>query len=278
VKAARDDWRKKNAARIYELNRAWMLRAGWVPKPAKVREHDSAKANKPCRKCGAIDRYPSGGCKPCALIKKREYAIKNAEKIKANRDKWRAKNATRIYELARARLARLGLLEVPKSAGSEVRTRKPHTDKSCRKCGAVDRDPSGGCRPCGVARNLEYRAKNADKVKAYLAENADKVRRQRQNRRARLAGAGVLSEGICEALHAAQMGRCACCGLSLGVDYDLDHVMPLALGGLNIDANMQLLMARCNGRKLAKHPEQYAKERGFSYWPARDWASVTRAQ
>ena len=80
-----------------------------------------------------------------------------------------------------------------------------------------------------------------------------------------------MSEGICERLHAEQTGRCACCGLPLGIDYDLNHVMPLALGGLNIDANMQLLTARCNGRKLAK-------ERGFSYWPARDWASVTRAQ
>lgn len=99
---------------------------------------------------------------------------------------------------------------------------------------------------------------------------------QRQNRRARLAGAGVLSEGICEALHVIQAGRCACCGKPLGVVYDLDHIMPLALGGLNVDANMQLLTARCNGRKLAKHPEKYAKERGFCYWPPRDWATVTR--
>jgi len=111
-----------------------------------------------------------------------------------------------------------------------------------------------------------------------MAENADKIRRQRQNRRARLAGAGVLSEGICEALHVIQAGRCACCGKPLGTDYDLDHIMPLALGGLNVDENMQLLTARCNGRKLAKHPEDYAKAQGFCYWPPRDWASVTRAR
>ena len=33
--------------------------------------------------------------------------------------------------------------------------------------------------------------------------------------------------------------------------------MPLALGGLNEDSNMQLLTARCNLQKSAAHPDEY---------------------
>ena len=238
---------------------------------------------KPCRKCGSTERYPSGGCKPCGIIANRERRKARPAEVKANRDKWRAKNASRIYEKARAWVLRTGWK--PKAA-TRPRPKRPRAQKvsivnrPCKKCGAVDRYDNGNCKPCAVARKRTYNAKNAARVEAnrkrYLAENADKVRRMRQNRRARLAGAGVLSDGICERLHVIQAGRCACCGKPLGVDYDLDHIMPLALGGLNVDANMQLLTARCNGRKLAKHPEQYAKERGFNYWPVRDWLSVTR--
>lgn len=234
---------------------------------------------KPCRKCGSTERYPSGGCKPCGVIANRERRKARPAEVKANRDKWRAKNASSIYEKARARLARLGILPSQKSANGRVYLKSP-ADGSCAHCGATERYPSGACKPCRVAKNIEYREKNAAKVlenqRRYLAKNPDKCHRMSQNRRARLTGAGVLSEGLCERLHAMQCGRCACCGKQLGVNYELDHMMPLALDGLNVDANMQLLTARCNGRKLAKHPEQYAKERGFSYWPPRDWLSVTR--
>lgn len=224
---------------------------------------------KKCRKCGAEDRLPSGDCRPCSHVRKREYLHKNSERIKLLRKVWRAKNASRILEN-----------ENKKRALEGRPARKSQKDKSCIKCGSTKRYKNGCCAPCTVVRNKEYREKNADKVldiqRRYILKNADKVRRQRQNRRARLSGAGVLSDGICERLHVGQRGYCACCGTPLGVDYELDHIMPLALGGLNVDANMQLLTARCNGRKLAKHPEQYAKERGFSYWPPRDWLSVTR--
>lgn len=239
---------------------------------------------KPCRKCGSTERYPSGGCKPCGVEKNRELRKMRPDEVKVRRDKWRAKNASRIYELNRAWMLRTGWKQKPvgvKLPSARGQYKKlPISEQPCRKCGTINRLPSGACKPCQLIRARAYNAKNAARVEAnrkrYLAENADKCRQQRQNRRARLAGAGVLSDGICERLHAIQCGRCACCGKPLGADYDLDHIMPLALDGLNVDANMQLLTARCNGRKLAKHPEQYAKERGFCYWPPRDWSSVTR--
>lgn len=112
----------------------------------------------------------------------------------------------------------------------------------------------------------KWRAANPEQVKAYNAKwlraNTAKRREYAQNRRARIGG-DKLSPGLVEKLFHLQRGRCACCSARLLKSYHLDHIMPLALGGRNVDANMQLLNQRCNNRKHAKHPVAYMQERGF---------------
>ena len=44
---------------------------------------------------------------------------------------------------------------------------------------------------------------------------------------------------------------------------ELDHIVPLALGGLNKDENIQLLRAVCNLNKGRKNPIAFMQERGF---------------
>lgn len=72
-----------------------------------------------------------------------------------------------------------------------------------------------------------------------------------------------MSSGLAIRLYKLQRGKCACCGLPLGDDYHLDHIMPLALGGTNTDDNIQLLRAKCNMQKSAKHPVDFMQQRGF---------------
>jgi len=85
-----------------------------------------------------------------------------------------------------------------------------------------------------------------------------------RNRRARKKGnGGKLSPNIKIKLYELQRGRCACCRQPLGADYHLDHIMPLALGGQNVDSNMQLLRAVCNLSKGAKHPVDYMQRKGM---------------
>lgn len=141
-----------------------------------------------------------------------------------------------------------------------------------------------------VAKIAEYRAANKNSIKQKAAEyrasrrdqlresqrirrmekpeeskrlNAQRYQRNPEankmgsfRRRARKAG-GKLSKGLTQRLYAQQNGLCACCGQPLGEKYHLDHIMPLALGGLNEDSNMQLLTARCNLQKSAAHPDEY---------------------
>lgn len=59
-----------------------------------------------------------------------------------------------------------------------------------------------------------------------------------------------------------QMGLCVYCKADLTVSTpQIDHIMPLALGGMNIDSNIQLLCKPCNSAKWAKHPDDFIKEK-----------------
>lgn len=147
-----------------------------------------------------------------------------------------------------------------------------------------------------AVRKAKYQANNRDKIKqygvAYHVANAEKIRArvttwQKANpekakansvkwkaahpeslrlnghtRRAREFG-GRLSKGLAHKLYVLQSGKCACCYGHLREIYDLDHIMPLALGGLNEDRNIQLLHPECNGKKHAKHPIDFMQSLGF---------------
>ena len=171
----------------------------------------------------------------------------------------------------------------------EVKSLAEFGKNACAKDGLQNR-----CKPCHVlavkesrekrpwvrdanrakhmARELEknraYKAANKEKhladATAWRLANPEKRRIHHQNRRARIrAAGGELSVGLAKRLHNLQRGKCACCGLQLGDDYQLDHIMPLALGGTNTDDNIQLLRRQCNSFKRAKHPIEFMQYRGF---------------
>ena len=116
------------------------------------------------------------------------------------------------------------------------------------------------------ARNARWRAENADHKKEYQEKyhqaNKGAHKARNANRRAKQAG-NKLSPGLEKRLFRLQKGKCACCGLALGDDFHMDHVMPLALGGSNTDDNMQLLRSVCNLQKHARHPVEYMQSKGF---------------
>lgn len=118
------------------------------------------------------------------------------------------------------------------------------------------------------ANNSKWYAEHTEKVRAavakWQAENPGSVRIIKQNRRARkIEAGGKLSPNLADRLFKLQKGKCACCGLPLGKDYHLDHIMPLALGGSNTDDNIQLLRSTCNQQKHAKHPVDFMQSRGY---------------
>lgn len=162
-------------------------------------------------------------------VRARCYA-KHREQNLAYAEKYRAENAERIREAQRGR-------------GYSKTYRQRHPEKS-------------------RAISAAWKAANPERRKAtqaaYLQNNLERNRAHQQNRRARKANAGGrLSPGIAERLFQLQRGRCACCRMPLGNDYELDHIVPLVMGGSNTDDNIQLLTATCNRRKGAKDPIEF---------------------
>jgi len=205
----------------------------------------NAPVQKQCKKCGTSDRNPSGNCRACAKASQIVWAKKNKEKVRLYGKQWSAKNPEKI----RAKNAKA-------YAANAVKNR---------------------------AYSAEYKANNLERVTKYLAEyreshrdiarntstvwrkaNPLKLKAYHQNRRAmKRNSGGRLTQNVVDRLLKLQRGKCACCNKSLGGIFHLDHIMPLALGGSNEDANMQLLSPRCNLQKHKKHPIDFMQSRGF---------------
>lgn len=172
----------------------------------------------------------------------------------------------------------------PKTEFSKDASRRDGLQNRCKVCNRIAASAWAAANPCKVmarsiaryaadarkelSRNKEWRAANQDKIKAAKAawrvKNPEARRIHNHNRRARKrANGGKLSPCLADKLFKLQHGKCACCHASIADGSHLDHVIPLALGGLNEDWNMQLLCPPCNLSKGAKHPVDFMQSRGL---------------
>jgi 5-methylcytosine-specific restriction endonuclease McrA len=114
-----------------------------------------------------------------------------------------------------------------------------------------------------------WRGKNPEKAKAALAawrkSNPEIMKIHNHNRRARIKNnGGKLSPNIESKLLAFQKNRCAVCRTSLKkTGHHLDHIVPLAGGGKNIDGNMQITCPKCNLEKHSENPILFMRKKGF---------------
>ena len=184
-------------------------------------------------------------CKACAILASKHWHIANPEKIKESKRKQYERNPDKYKERT-------------------VTYRRNNPDKCKAACTAwrllnLERERIYGAK--WYAENKEH----ANQVAAaWHIANPNAKRIYKQNRKAqKLLSGGKLSHGLAEKLFKLQRGKCPCCGEPLGSNYHLDHIVPLAKGGLNIDSNIQLLRATCNLQKSTKHPVDFMKERGF---------------
>ena len=210
---------------------------------------------KTCKKCGALFKR-GGRCLSCFArymrdyrkkdhVKqseiRRNYYLANKDKLIENNKKWRAANPEKVKE-------------------SLAKWRAENKDYFI-KWSANNRDRER-------LRAATWRKNNPEKVREinarYASANKEYMQIKAHKRRAaQRKNGGSLSRGITEKLYKLQRGMCACCGEPLGDDYNIDHIIPLALGGSNSDVNVQLLKAKCNRKKSSKHPIDYMQSKGF---------------
>lgn len=199
-------------------------------------------------------------CIVCIKIFQKKYREENSNAIKASKDNWRLNNLQKVLQNSRNWKIKNAEKVKEESAiyrlkNSEIlRVRSNAWYNSNKEVAKKSRD--------------NWNANNVDFKKiinaAWSVNNPEKRRIIAANRRFRkTASGGRLSANLPQKLFKLQKGKCACCNKLLGDDYHLDHIMPLALSGSNTDDNIQLLRAKCNLQKQAKHPVDFMQSRGF---------------
>jgi 5-methylcytosine-specific restriction endonuclease McrA len=196
-------------------------------------------------------------CKACES----DYRAANPERRREYQSAYRAENAEKLREYHAAYCASNRDRDRERSAA--WRAANP---ERMRELNAAWREAN----PERMRElNEAYYAANKDKEiarsVAWAKANPESVRIRNRNREARKAHAGgKLSKNITKLLMEEQAGKCACCLTDLPVSgHALDHVMPIALGGCNMDSNIQLLCPTCNSSKGAKHPLAWMDQKGI---------------
>lgn len=224
---------------------------------------------KVCTKCGiakpVTEFYKAGDklkgdCKSCYKISSYAWRANNPEKVKAALVAWRLTNADIIKAKSSAWYkSNTARANANNAAWRESNLeRKKASDKAWKE--ANPERMMASIKAWRIA-NIERAKSNVSK---WSANNPEKRRIHSLNRRARkIAGGGTVLHGLAAKLFKLQRGKCPCCGLPLGDNYHMDHIMPLALGGIHTDSNMQLLRQRCNNQKHSKHPLDFMQSRGF---------------
>ena len=119
--------------------------------------------------------------------------------------------------------------------------------------------------------NKLSRERTLDKVKArvkrYALLNPHVLTLASQNRRSRERNAkGRIDKKTIEKIARLQKNFCAICKVNLAsgkVKRHIDHIEPLARGGTNYPANIQILCSKCNQRKSSKDPIEHMQSLGY---------------
>ena len=174
----------------------------------------------------------------------RRSRARNPQKHKAKVEAWRAANQEKVKAAGRAWRAANVEKRLAYKISSRVRSMAYQADYHAKNKDAIN-----------AARRAKY-ADNPRKYEHFTARN--NLRRAK-----RRAAGGTHTAGDIETLLVLQRGKCATCREKVKGRFQVDHIMPLKLGGSNGKENLQILCPQCNKSKHAKHPIDFMQQRGF---------------
>lgn len=217
---------------------------------------------KRCSKCGHEkpstpqyfyrDKNRSTGLTPRCIDCHKEYTRNTVEQRAASTKLYRDKNRDELRAYGRAKYA--ADPEGMRKRAADYRAANPEVVRATNR------------RTINKRRdNPEYKRKKSEYFKVYQKQNADRYRALTRSRRDRLRGSGdgftpkdveVIRQGQ---IDAKGVLNCWWCERPIKGTPHIDHVIPLALGGLNEPQNLVLSCARCNFKKNAKHPHELGR-------------------
>lgn len=225
---------------------------------------------KTCIKCKS--EFDGRYCKVCDRERKKLNKIKNPEKIKKQRSEFYQRNKekvkSKVSEYVKLNIEKIKakqheyylknkekIIMYSASRYSPVKKEnRKHTapGEPCIKCGGIERNKYNQCKACIKINHSRYAALNPEIIRIC----AHNYRAKKRN------NGGKLSKGLAIKLFKLQQGKCAICCNPLD-KYHMDHIMPIALGGVNSDNNIQLLCPKCNRQKWDIHPIDFMQSKGY---------------
>jgi len=202
---------------------------------------------KKCSKCGeekpATNEYFGNAygklkarCKFCDKEYKKEYALKNKEKIKQHKKEY--------YQHAKYKAEEYRENNKDKLMEKRKEYNKQNKDKLNERCKEYYKQNKDKINE----RKKIYRQQNKDKIKDYRQQNMDKSRAYCQKRRAikkQLPATLTLEQWI--AIKNSFNNSCAYC--SKGKKLEQEHFIPLSKGGDYTEQNIIPACRSCNGSK-----------------------------
>lgn len=192
---------------------------------------------KPCPRGHVDTRHVGGGCVPC---ERERVRLQNGKSYREN-----AEYRKKAIADSRDRYAKI------QADPNRVKVKNDSEKKRYRK------------RLSDPEYALEAREKWRIGKRNYTEKYPEATKALTQKRRSRMLGAdGHHKPSDIARIIKQQKHKCAYCRACLKGGYHIDHIMPLALGGSNWPSNLQGLCAPCNLSKGAKHPIDFAQEKG----------------
>lgn len=212
---------------------------------------------KTCVKCGSTEFSERGDCRPCKRTYDKEYRVKKAAQISLSKKKCYEKKKEEYALKSKDYYTRNAESISEKSSAYRAANHKAVLE-SKKAYRTANREEIALKESAHYFANKDY---ISDRQRKYNLANPH-IQINIQARRRSRVGDDKLSPGIFNRLFLAQGGTCNGCHKTLSDQrryVHLDHIMPIALGGRNIDENTQLLCPKCNQTKSAKHPDEWAK-------------------
>lgn len=226
---------------------------------------DDSDSTKRCNKCDAekplSDFYfrengkPRGNCIACDKAQKAMHRAANRERLRIKEAERRANEPDKVKAEKRAYYA---------ANREEICRRRREHYKANRELRIRQNRESvlRNSESVAARRKAHYEANReryAAWSKAWWKRNPDKARIYYTRRKARKNGAGGYhtAEDV-RNKYAAQNGRCYWCMEELDKSFHVDHIVPLAKGGSDNEANICCACPRCNLSKGDKMPWEFS--------------------
>jgi|SRR2546421_8134635 len=192
-------------------------------------------------------------CRICTNKYKRQWSLKNPEKVKVSNDKWRKANPENVYAKTHAEKMKAykheWYLANAERLNARAQERKEQINIRRMQRYHSQNDPNR------YEKGVLARAKYAHQFAAWRRAHPEVSRLHCKHRKARKRnGKGKYSLLEWQNLKAFYNHTCLCCGRSEPeIKLTADHIVPLSKGGTNTIDNIQPLCFSCNSRKHTKN-------------------------